>query len=51
MTGNLMKYEIRSSMKLMGVIWAALIVASLLFSLSISVDGKAVKRSSIASRG
>lgn len=37
MTGKLMKYEIKSSMKLMAVIWAALIVASLLFSLSLHV--------------
>ncbi len=39
MTGKLMKYEIRSSMKLMAVIWAALIAASLLFSLSLNVLG------------
>lgn len=37
MTGKLMKYEIKSSMKLMAVIWAALIAASLLFSLSLHV--------------
>ena len=37
MTGKLMKYEINSSMKLMAVIWAALIAASLLFSLSLHV--------------
>ena len=37
MTGKLMKYEIKSSMKLMAVIWAALIAASLLFSLSLQV--------------
>ena len=35
MTGRLIKYELRSSIKLMGVIWAALIVASFLFSISI----------------
>ena len=34
MTGRLIKYEIRSSIKLMAVIWAALIAASLLFSVS-----------------
>lgn len=39
MTGKLIKYETRSSVKLMAVIWAALIVASLLFSLSIHVLG------------
>lgn len=39
MTGRLIKYEIRSSVKLMAVIWAALIVASLLFSLSGNVLG------------
>lgn len=32
MTGKLIKYEIRSSCKLIAIIWAALIVASLLFS-------------------
>ena len=37
MTGKLMNYEIKSSMKLMAVIWAALIAASLLFSLSLHV--------------
>ena len=37
MTGKLMKYEIKSSMKLMAVIWAALIAASLLFSHSLHV--------------
>lgn len=39
MTGKLIKYEMRSSIKLMAVIWAALIAASLLFSLSIHVLG------------
>ncbi len=34
MTGRLIKYEIRSSIKLMACLWAALIAASLLFSLS-----------------
>ena len=34
MTGRLIKYEVRSSIKLMAVIWAALIAASLLFSVS-----------------
>ena len=33
MTGRLIKYELRSSIKLMGVIWAALIVTSFLFSI------------------
>ena len=37
MTGKLIKYEIKSSGKLMLVIWAALIAASILFSLSINV--------------
>ena len=39
MTGKLMKYEIKSSGKLMLMIWAALIIASILFSLSINVLG------------
>lgn len=34
MTGKLVKYEIKSSMKLMAAVWAALMAASLLFSLS-----------------
>lgn len=34
MTGKLIKYEIRSSCKLIAILWAALIVASLLFSLT-----------------
>lgn len=34
MTGKLIKYEIKSSIKLIAVMWAALIAASLLFSLS-----------------
>lgn len=34
MTGKLIRYEIKSSIKLMAVMWAALIAASLLFSLS-----------------
>lgn len=33
MTGKLIKYEIRSSVKLIAVIWAALITASILFSI------------------
>lgn len=32
MTGKLIKYEIRSSMRLIGVIWAALVAAALLLS-------------------
>ena len=36
MTGKLIKYEIRSSIKMMAVIWAALIAVSVLFSLSIN---------------
>lgn len=39
MTGKLIKYETKSSMKLMAVIWAALIATSLLFSLSMNVLG------------
>lgn len=34
MTGKLIKYEIRSSCKLIAILWAALIAASLLFSFS-----------------
>ena len=40
MTGRLIKYEIRSSIKLMAVIWAALIAASLLFSVSSNLLGR-----------
>lgn len=39
MTGRLIKYEIKSGMRLMTVIWAALIAASILFSISIHVLG------------
>lgn len=49
MTGRLIKYELRSSIKLMGVIWAALIVTSFLFSISINFMGNLMIRSSIAS--
>ena len=37
MTGKLVKYEIKSSIKLMCVIWTALILVSILFSISIHV--------------
>lgn len=37
MTGKLVKYEFRSSIKLMAVLWAALIVSSCLFSFSSNV--------------
>ena len=40
MTGRLIKYEIRYSIKLMAVIWAALIAASLLFSVSSNLLGR-----------
>ena len=49
MTGRLIKYELRSSIKLMGVIWAALIVTSFLFSISINFRGNIMRSSSIAS--
>lgn len=49
MTGRLIKYELRSSIKLMGVIWAALIVTSFLFSISINFMGNIMRSSSIAS--
>ena len=39
MTGRLIKYEIKSTAKIMAVIWAALIAASILFSISIHVLG------------
>lgn len=37
MTGKLIKYEIRSSMRLIGVIWAALVAAALLLSMTSGV--------------
>ena len=40
MTGRLIKYELRSSIKLMGVIWAALIVTSFLFQHQHQFHGK-----------
>ena len=49
MTGRLIKYELRSSIKLMGVIWAALIVTSFLFSISSNFMGNIMRSSSIAS--
>ena len=49
MTGRLIKYELRSSIKLMGVIWVALIVTSFLFSISINFMGNIMRSSSIAS--
>ncbi len=49
MTGRLIKYEFRSSIKLMGVIWAALIVTSFLFSISSNFMGNIMRSSSIAS--
>lgn len=49
MTGRLIKYELRSSIKLMGVIWAALIVTSFLFSISSNFMGNLMRSSSIAS--
>lgn len=42
MTGKLIKYEFKSSFKLMGIVWAALIVSSLLFSLCTNVFQSAV---------
>lgn len=42
MTGKLIKYEVRSSIKIMAVIWAALIAVSLLFSMSTNVLGDMV---------
>ena len=49
MTGRLIKCELRSSIKLMGVIWAALIVTSFLFSISSNFMGNIMRSSSIAS--
>ena len=49
MTGRLIKYELRSSIKLMGVIWAALIVTSFLFSISSNFMGNLMRSSAIAS--
>lgn len=49
MTGRLIKYELRSSIKLMGVIWAALIVTSFLFSISSNFMDNIMRSSSIAS--
>ena len=36
MTGKLIKYEIKSSIRLIGIIWAALIAASILVGISSS---------------
>lgn len=49
MTGKLIKYELRSSIKLMGVIWAALIMTSFLFSISSNFMDNLMRSSSIAS--
>lgn len=46
MTGKLIKYEIKSSIKLIAVMWAALIAASLLFSLSQNLMERTMEGSS-----
>ncbi len=50
MTGKLIKYELRSSMKLMTVVWAALIVCSILFSISTNVLANLLRNGSYAMR-
>lgn len=47
MTGRLIKYELRSSIKLMSVIWAALIVTSFLYSISSNFMGDLMRGSNI----
>lgn len=49
MTGRLIKYELRSSIKLMGVIWAALVVTSFLYSISSNFMGDLMRGSNITS--